>query len=214
MNKIVVEQKELHLDSESVILSAVPDDFSLYTKGNVSVLFDTLCFKNFSIYLEKGSHLLIEFFGEMYNQKNKVTIYNQENSVLDFHYACTYEKENELIIESNVSESFVRNYIKVRSVENNGTILIKALGTINEHTKDTLYLEDIKAITTNNHSVTIYPDLVVESNEVIANHNATISSVSESVLFYLMSRGISKDLATKLIKEGFLKGILQLKENK
>jgi Fe-S cluster assembly protein SufD len=58
------------------------------------------------------------------------------------------------------------------------------------------------------------PNLLVRTNSVIANHNATISMVNESYLFYLMSKGLNKTSAIRLIKNGFLKGILKINELK
>lgn len=52
---------------------------------------------------------------------------------------------------------------------------------------------------------TVNPQLEIESNEVKAGHAASIGRIDEEQLFYLMSRGLNKDEATKLIVEAFLK---------
>ncbi len=213
MNKIVVEQRNLHLNEESVFISSVPDEFTLYSSGDVCVALYTMHFTHLEIYLERNSHLLVEFLGVMENQKSKISIHSQENTIVDFHYACTYKQKNELVIESIVSSN-ARNYIKIRAVEDGGSLFIKAVGTILEQMKDIFYLEEIKAIVKNNNSITICPDLLVHSHEVVANHNASIGTVSDNELFYLKSLGISEKQAISLIKEGFLKGILQIEELK
>lgn len=48
------------------------------------------------------------------------------------------------------------------------------------------------------------PDLEILSADVVCSHAASISSVSEEQLFYLMSRGLSEKHAKKLIVTGFL----------
>ena len=53
------------------------------------------------------------------------------------------------------------------------------------------------------------PALMVEENEVAASHAATIGTVGEDELYYLMSRGLSKELALKLIVEGIFEPIVK-----
>ncbi len=48
------------------------------------------------------------------------------------------------------------------------------------------------------------PQLEIDNNEVKCSHAATTSHVDNDQLFYLMSRGIGKEEATKLIVHGFL----------
>ena len=50
----------------------------------------------------------------------------------------------------------------------------------------------------------------INSLDVLANHKVTISNVKEEELFYLESKGVNKQDATKLLKEGFILGILPL----
>ena len=57
----------------------------------------------------------------------------------------------------------------------------------------------------------IVPNLLVRSDGVNAIHNTTISTVPKDYLFYLNSKGINNEEATKLIVDGFLKS--NLKEN-
>jgi Fe-S cluster assembly protein SufD len=52
---------------------------------------------------------------------------------------------------------------------------------------------------------TAIPNLEIEENEVKAGHGVTISKVSETEIFYIMSRGLSRTVATEMIVEGFLK---------
>ncbi|HZZ98894.1 MAG TPA: SufD family Fe-S cluster assembly protein [Candidatus Saccharimonadia bacterium] len=49
------------------------------------------------------------------------------------------------------------------------------------------------------------PNLEIEANDVKCSHASTISKIPEEHLFYLMSRGLTKRAAEKLIVEGFLK---------
>lgn len=53
------------------------------------------------------------------------------------------------------------------------------------------------------------PNLEIEANDVRCTHGASVGKVDADQLFYLMSRGLSRDLATKMIVEGFFEDVLQ-----
>jgi Fe-S cluster assembly protein SufD len=52
------------------------------------------------------------------------------------------------------------------------------------------------------------PILLIDENDVTAGHAASVGRIDPLTLFYLMSRGISKDEASKLIIRGFLDTIV------
>ena len=62
---------------------------------------------------------------------------------------------------------------------------------------DTLILDDISASDT-------IPINIVSNNDSSIEHEATVSKVSEEQLFYLMSRGLTKEEATEMIVMGFI----------
>jgi Fe-S cluster assembly protein SufD len=53
------------------------------------------------------------------------------------------------------------------------------------------------------------PNLEIEANEVRCTHGATVGKVDQDQLFYLMSRGIPLDVATRIVVEGFYEDVLQ-----
>ena len=62
---------------------------------------------------------------------------------------------------------------------------------------DTLILDDISKSDT-------IPTNVMMNNESFIEHEATVSKINEEQLFYLMSRGLSRQKATEMIVMGFL----------
>jgi Fe-S cluster assembly protein SufD len=47
------------------------------------------------------------------------------------------------------------------------------------------------------------PILEIEANDVRASHGATIGKIDEEYIFYLMSRGIPRNTAVRMVVEGF-----------
>ena len=53
------------------------------------------------------------------------------------------------------------------------------------------------------------PSLKIDANDVKASHGATVGQIDEEHMFYLMSRGLSREEAEKLIVEGFFEPVIQ-----
>ncbi len=53
------------------------------------------------------------------------------------------------------------------------------------------------------------PSLKIDANDVKASHGATVGQINEEHLFYLMSRGLSRQDAERLIIEGFFEPVIQ-----
>jgi Fe-S cluster assembly protein SufD len=53
------------------------------------------------------------------------------------------------------------------------------------------------------------PALEILEQDVKAGHAATIGKVDENMIFYLMSRGLSRRQSEKMLVEGFIKPILE-----
>jgi Fe-S cluster assembly protein SufD len=49
------------------------------------------------------------------------------------------------------------------------------------------------------------PRLEIEANDLRCTHGATVGRVDEGQVFYLMSRGIPREEAVRLIVEGFFR---------
>ncbi len=58
-------------------------------------------------------------------------------------------------------------------------------------------------------SITSEPILLIDEYDVFASHGASIGKMSDDELFYLMSRGLSKDEALKLIVGGLINPFLE-----
>lgn len=53
------------------------------------------------------------------------------------------------------------------------------------------------------------PILLIDEDDVIAGHAASVGQVDQNQLYYLMSRGIDKELAQRLVIRGFLGAVLE-----
>ena len=54
-----------------------------------------------------------------------------------------------------------------------------------------------------------YPYIEIDEQDVTIGHEASVSKVGEEQLFYLMSRGISEEMATSMIVNGFIEPLVK-----
>ncbi|MEK6895819.1 MAG: Fe-S cluster assembly protein SufB [Nanoarchaeota archaeon] len=54
-----------------------------------------------------------------------------------------------------------------------------------------------------------FPSMDVKENDVKVSHEATIGRIGEEQLFYLMSRGLTQEEATKMIVSGFIEPVIK-----
>ena len=54
------------------------------------------------------------------------------------------------------------------------------------------------------------PNLEINNNDVKCSHGSTVGQVDEDKLFYLMTRGLTKDEASQKIVEGYFTPVLDM----
>jgi len=54
-----------------------------------------------------------------------------------------------------------------------------------------------------------YPSIEIDEDDVTIGHEASVSKVGEEQLFYLMSRGLSKEQATTMVVSGFIEPLVK-----
>ena len=64
--------------------------------------------------------------------------------------------------------------------------------------------QDNQIINMDNGKSTICPNLLIDNYDVDSNHSAYIGKFKDEIMFYMMSRGISREVAYRLLLNGFL----------
>jgi Fe-S cluster assembly protein SufB len=54
-----------------------------------------------------------------------------------------------------------------------------------------------------------YPYIEIDAQDVTIGHEASVSKVGEEQMFYLMSRGITEEIATSMIVNGFIEPLVK-----
>ena len=205
MNKIIVNKSSYHLNNEEVILNYVQNDIELNIMGKVVINdFNNNSDIKLSINLSDNSELIYNRFNKnIVNNMIEINVYN--NNYLDFNQSIFEEVTGKYNLKCNILGNDNKVIVNVHGISNEfGKITIEATGDIKKNIKNNDMLENIRILNLNNEQNIIIPNLLVSSEEVMVNHNATMSNVNEDYLFYLMSKGLSKYTASKLIIDGFI----------
>lgn len=213
MNKIVLDEEYYSLNNQSINVEIKKKNITLEINGEVKI--NDLTSNediNLNIILNDNSKLI-------YNKYNKdlsneiVNINVKNNTYLSFNQSVYNTLVGNYKIVANIKGNNNKTYINFYGVSNNkGKLVVDATGNVIKNIVNNDMLENIRILSLNNEENIILPNLLVSSDEVSINHNATISSINEDYLFYLTSKGLSKEEASRLITKGFLMNKLDLSE--
>lgn len=197
MNKLVLSDKENTLVIHDKDLIEVEKD---------TYITNLVLPNEFTATILLKSNLTIESKTIFENVKGSLLIISEDHSHLVMHLGITARKINNLVIENEVKGSYACSEIKIRVIgEEKSNTTLKTVGHILNHTKEDTFLEEVKYLNEEDSIITCIPLLLVSSNDVVANHNVTVSNISEEELFYLESKGIKKSNARTMLREIFLR---------
>ncbi len=105
--------------------------------------------------------------------------------------------------------------IKVKALGQDAAhALINGMIKIDKNAKNTnSYLTQDILLLSPQSTIKAIPNLEIINNQVKASHSATIGRLSQSALYYLMSRGLTKKEATKLLIDGFFNPVIDKIKN-
>ena len=197
MNKIVIDKPLNNL---------IINDKIVYIKGRVSInKIDISNIKEGIIVLEDNASLIIHDIIDIEGINGNLSIISNNNTNLDLGLCISSKGKNTFNIINRLVGNNNKSNIKIRVVsEKYSYINMKLTGIIESNTKNNDYTEDIKYLNLYPETIICLPELIVNSNDTVANHLMSVGNVNEEELFYLESRGINKKDSIEMIKRGFL----------
>ncbi len=190
MNKIV-------LDKESII--------NLYiVENSICNIGKDYSINKLNIVLEDNVEFILNHYDEVLENKLNINIIQSNNSIFKYNHSFMCNKMYDLDINIELKGNNSKNYINIHGISDNGKSNIKIDGKIYENTVDNELDEKVRVINMNDGYTYIYPNMFVDTKNVVANHAASITSISKDYLFYLNSKGINDTEGIKMIVDGFL----------
>lgn len=156
------------------------------------------------INLSDNSKLDVYDFNET-NTNNSLVINQSNNTEFNYYHSFKIDGDKLLDIKAYINGNKNINKINIYGISN-GYANILVDGIVKQGSKDNVLDENIKVLTIGGKCFT-KPMMHINVKECIANHNTAISNVREDEIFYLMSKGITRDKAVELISDGYLYGL-------
>lgn len=144
------------------------------------------------------SHLKIDLLGENANANVKAIAVSSDthNQVIDVNI-------------NHLAKNTIANMANVGIASKQGKVVLNGIAKIFKGMKNSSAFQSLKGIITSDDArLEVNPILLIDEYDVKAGHGATIGKVEPEVLFYLMSRGLTKQEAEKLVIYGFLQPVI------
>lgn len=206
MNKMVIDREEFILDNYDGEIEIIVDKLVLTIKGHVILKewINDNSNLDLTINMEDDAELVYERFGVTCNN-SRVVINQCNNSKVSFKESFIANTNSKLKIENNITgNNNISEVIARLTAKENSEVVVDATLNVLEGTVNNEVKEDLKGLELENSKIVIIPNMLVASEEVMANHFVSIGNVSEEDLFYLTSKGLSENNARKLLETGFL----------
>lgn len=162
-------------------------------------------FEDINIEVLDEENVLVNVFLDKPGSINMNTL-SHNNSKLTVLFSAINNGDLNVNFNSSIDGSNNEVIIKYRNVSKSGVASAYANVRALSNTNNNVILEDLKAILEGGDA-SVFPVLEVDTNDVDAQHFATVGSFSKDKMFYLMSKGLSKDSAYDLLKNSFLYSI-------
>lgn len=162
--------------------------------------------------LNENAKLTTTKFNDIETIKEYAIIYLEgKNSDIKYNLKTiskNKEKYDILIYHNNqnTNSDIITNGVNIKE----GTLNINVSSFVPKNNKNCIVSQNNRIINLTNNKCTIKPNLYIDEYEVTANHSALIKPFDKDELFYLQSRGLTKEDATNLLIKGFLESKLNI----
>ena len=193
MNKIILDKESvINLDIKENSICNIGKDYNI---------------KELNINIVDNVELVINHYSEVIENELKINIIQNNNSIFNYNHSFKCNKFYNLDINIEMRGNNSKNNINIHGISDNGKSYIKVDGIVCENTIDNELDEKVRLLNMNEGQAYIYPNMFVDTKNVVANHAASITSISKEYLFYLNSKGIKDEEAINMIIDGFLDNI-------
>jgi len=179
------------------------EELELILTKNTTINILNQKFKNINLTILDNIEVIINEFNNNNTEKANITFSIHSNSLLTYNLSNIINNNYNLSINIEYKGNNSKVLTNIHSlVKGNEKIIIK--GQVENAYKNNELLENVKVLLINDGTCEVNPDMLIDTKEVIANHKVAISPLRNTELFYLMSKGITKVSAEKLLKTSFL----------
>ena len=158
--------------------------------------------ENLEYSLNDNEMLILNIFNNSFKTINIKTVQNN-NSYVVINFSGFVKDNATINISGDVLGNNNKYILNFRAIASNNHGEVNACVHVKENTISNDVVEDLKGILEDG-TLNFMPILEIDTNEVNAEHFATIGHYPWEELFYLETKGISKEEGIKILKNSFL----------
>lgn len=202
MNNIIIEE----VNEDIVIDELKSNVYNIGKNAIVTINLDSSRFGCQEFNLDENAHLIINKMYEGKEIHENITInLNGVNSIVDYNFSTkVYSDEKYVININHNNKSTISNVINHGVVMNDSHLLFEVNSSIKKGNSKSKLNQESKIIVMSKNNSIIKPNLFIEEYDVDAVHSATIGKFNKDEIFYLMTKGITKEESINLLINGFL----------
>ena len=204
MNKILLD----NIICEDNIINLEKQVKNITVGGQTLINIFNFDITSLNILVEDNSSLVVNYFNNIKNMEAKINIKVFNNSKCVFNHSFINKEQYNLEINTDFMNDYSNIKVNVHGINDRGTSNIIENGYVKENKYNNNLDECIKIMNINEGKSLSMPNMFIDSFDVSANHNNTVSNIDPNELFYFLSKGISLESAKKLICNGFLGSII------
>ena len=182
-----------NIDAKLIIIGNSSYDLNIKLYDNASLIVNSINKDNntnINIDLEKETNIL-------YNH----SVLGRKDSIHNFNIVHIGNNSTSLINNNGINLDINKLFFNIN-------------GNIPSNLLDISCSQNSKIINYNKGNSKIIPNLIIDSNDIVANHSAYIGTIDNEILFYLQSRGIKKETIEKMIYKATMLGKMNLDEER
>lgn len=167
--------------------------------------------QNFIIEKDANLKLMAGFLNNKIDANLKSRLVG-ENSNVDIRAVVISSTDNNQNLDVNIihEEKYTNGLMhNIAIASNNGSIVLNGIEKILQRSSKSDAYQSLQGITTSNlASIEVNPILLIDEYDITAGHGATVGQLDEESIYYLMTRGLQRKEAEKLMINGLIRPIV------
>ncbi|MBE0701542.1 MAG: SufD family Fe-S cluster assembly protein [Acholeplasmataceae bacterium] len=166
---------------------------------------------NFTVERSASLNILGGFVSDVLDAKLHVSLVG-EGAEVKMRAVAVSSDDNQQSIDVLITHQAPNTFGDMTNIgiaNKRGKIVLNGVEKIEKGMKNANAFQTLKGIITSDFAIVeVNPILLIDEYDVKAGHGATIGKLEEEVLYYLRSRGLTRQEAEKLIINGFLRPVI------
>ena len=194
MNKIKIDKeidKILTIDKSTTIDINSNSRVFIFIKNNIDIDFNITSDSTINIFtISTSSNINLNL--------------NKENIKVNYNYYSINKKKD--LVKENIyhNKNGITSNIKNHGLNIKNKLIFSINTIVGKNIKDSICNQDSIIITDDIASSSIKPNMIIDNNDIDANHSAYIGRFKDEDIFYFMSRSIDINDAKKILAKAFL----------